>query len=310
MASIAAIVPCFNGEAFLADALSSIRAQTRRPDEVIVVDDGSTDASAAVAESFGVTVVRQSNQGEGAARNAGLRAATSDVVAWLDADDRWRPQHLEVVAGLLERTPSAVAAFGAVERSGTRDGVVLGHVPPGVSSSCLTAAFDDWLHTTIGSVTWRSALLEIGGVDVTERYAVDFDLWLRLARRHRFTSTHEVTSEWRWHSAQQSTDTARQLGAVYRYRRRFLDTLRAQGEPALADSLEQRLPRPWVRDVRAAALTSDRDTVHLLRELAPELPTLSARSRVGWSVASRLPTALRAADAAKRSLSGGERWVP
>ena len=56
-------------------------------------------------------------------------------------------------------------------------------------------AFDDWLHTTIGSVLRRSALLAIGGVD-ERRYSVDFDLWLRLARHHTFVATEEVTAEW------------------------------------------------------------------------------------------------------------------
>ena len=293
MASIAAVVPCFNGERYLAGALASIRAQTRPADEVVVVDDGSTDDSARIAESSGALVVRQANAGEAAARNAGLRVVTSDLVAWLDADDRWRPRHLEVVGGLLERTPDAVAAFGAVQRTGTRGGVLLGHVPPGGAASCLAEAFDDWLHTTIASVTRREALLEVGGLDVSERYAVDFDLWLRLARRHRFTATHEVTSEWRWHDTQQSAHRDRQLAAVYRYRRRFLDTLRNEGQTALAEAFEQRLARVWVRDVRVHTRWEDRAVLRLLRELGPTIPALPVRDRVAWSAVSRAPALKR-----------------
>ncbi|MGY1684725.1 glycosyltransferase family 2 protein [Geodermatophilus sp. SYSU D00867] len=302
MVSVAAIVPCFNGEPYLADALASIRAQTRPADEVIVVDDGSTDDSARIAESFGAVVFRQRNGGEAAARNRGIQEAGSDLVAWLDADDRWRPRHLEVVAGLLERTPSAVAAFGAVERTGTRGGVLHGYVPPDVSSSCLEAAFDDWLHTTIASVTRRAALLQVGGFDVSERHAVDFDIWLRLARRHRFTATHEVTSEWRWHSAQQSSHLDRQLAAVYRYRRRFLATLRAEGEEAVAEALERRLASVWIRDVRVHTRYEDRAVLRLLRELGPTIPTLSTRDRVVWSAATRAP-------ALKRRAADAQRWL-
>src|SRR4051812_12252844 len=102
MLSISAVVPCYNGEVFLAEALESISRQSRRVDEIIVVDDGSTDRSAEVAESWGATVIRQPNRGEGAARNRGIEAAKGDVIAWLDADDLWRPRHIEVVAGMLE----------------------------------------------------------------------------------------------------------------------------------------------------------------------------------------------------------------
>ncbi len=307
MASIAAVVPCYNGEAHLAEALESIHAQTRPADEVIVVDDGSTDDSARVAEWFGARVLRQSNMGEAGARNAGIEAASSDFVAWLDADDRWRPQHLRVVGGLLEHNPAAVAAFGAVQRFGSRDELILGYVPPGPPAACLDEAFSDWLHTPTGSVTRRSALVALGGFDTTERYAVDFDLWLRLARRHRFVATHEVTSEWRWHDAQQSSHTDAQLSAVYRYRQRFLGDLRREGESALADALEEDLPRAWVRDVRESMDTGDRASLRLLRDVASTIPTLTTRDRLVWCTATRVPRLVRASLGARRRLKAVSR---
>jgi len=89
--SVSCVVPVWNGAAFLAQALDSILVQTHPVDEVIVVDDGSTDGSAAVAERYGgrVRVVRQPHRGTAAARNQGIAQASGDWIALLDADDLW-----------------------------------------------------------------------------------------------------------------------------------------------------------------------------------------------------------------------------
>jgi glycosyltransferase involved in cell wall biosynthesis len=94
---VSCIVPVFNGERFLAEALESILRQTRPPDEIIVVDDGSGDDSRGIARGFGnaVRYVRQDNAGPAAARNAGVALAGGDFLAFLDADDVWLPAKLE-----------------------------------------------------------------------------------------------------------------------------------------------------------------------------------------------------------------------
>ena len=91
--SISVVIPCCNAAAFLRATIASILGQTQSVLEVIVVDDGSTDDSASIAESFGppVRVIRQPNQGESAARNRGIEAAVGEWVAFLDADDLWLP---------------------------------------------------------------------------------------------------------------------------------------------------------------------------------------------------------------------------
>jgi glycosyltransferase involved in cell wall biosynthesis len=92
---VSVLVPVFNCERFLAEALRSIFSQDYRPLEVIVVDDGSTDESTAVALTFPeVKLIRQENGGVSAARNTGLAAARGEVIAWLDADDFWLPGKL------------------------------------------------------------------------------------------------------------------------------------------------------------------------------------------------------------------------
>src|SRR5262245_59961185 len=106
---ISVVVPVLDGEPYLAEALDSILAQDHRPLEVIVVDDGSKDLSAEVAESYGdpVRVLRQAKQGPADARNRGIEAAGGDYLSFLDADDRYRPGKLSTQLTALEADPDA-----------------------------------------------------------------------------------------------------------------------------------------------------------------------------------------------------------
>ena len=95
-ALVSCIVPVFNGERFLGEALDSILAQTYRPVEVIVVDDGSTDRTPEVVARYGrrITYLRQVNGGSASAKNRGVSVARGDLLAFLDADDLWHPDKL------------------------------------------------------------------------------------------------------------------------------------------------------------------------------------------------------------------------
>ncbi len=92
---ISCVVPCFNSERYLAEALDSIFAQAYRPIEVVVADDGSTDGTLDLARRYaGVVIVTQPDRGPAATRNLGVRNATGELVAFLDADDLWHPEKL------------------------------------------------------------------------------------------------------------------------------------------------------------------------------------------------------------------------
>lgn len=95
---VSCIIPVYNGQRFLAEALDSIFAQTYRPIEVIVVDDGSSDGTARVASEYSqpIVYIHQENQGAPRARNTGIREAKGDFFSFLDADDIWRAQKLSV----------------------------------------------------------------------------------------------------------------------------------------------------------------------------------------------------------------------
>src|ERR1035441_10508770 len=95
--SISVVIPAYNAFAFIAETLDSVLQQTFPPDEILVIDDGSTDDTAAVAESFGppVRVFRRPNSRQGASRNFGVQQAVSEWIAFIDADDLWEPTKLE-----------------------------------------------------------------------------------------------------------------------------------------------------------------------------------------------------------------------
>jgi glycosyltransferase involved in cell wall biosynthesis len=115
MPRISVIVPTFNNAPFILEAVQSILGQTLPPDEVIIVDDGSTDGTGpivAAVDDSRIRYVRQDNAGVSVARNTGLSMARGDYIAFLDSDDRWRPRMLELQVGLLEAEPDVAFAFG------------------------------------------------------------------------------------------------------------------------------------------------------------------------------------------------------
>ncbi len=112
--TIGVVVPTYNRASFLPETLDAILGQTRPPDEIIVVDDGSTDATPEVLARYapGVRTIRITNSGDLVARNTGVRAAASDLIAFCDSDDLWRPGYLAAVARLWQAEPRTRAAYG------------------------------------------------------------------------------------------------------------------------------------------------------------------------------------------------------
>jgi glycosyltransferase involved in cell wall biosynthesis len=115
---ISTIIPVYNCELYLAEALKSVLAQTYGPVEIIVVDDGSTDGSAKVAQDFSASVgyFRQPNSGAGAARNCGVALSKGEFLAFLDADDIWAVEKLSLQMAVFQDNPGVDFVFGHVKQ--------------------------------------------------------------------------------------------------------------------------------------------------------------------------------------------------
>ena len=114
---ISVMIGAYNAEPYLAEAIESVFAQTHRPLELIVVDDGSTDGTATVAQAYGdrLSFAQQENGGNGASRNRALQLATGDYLAFLDADDRFTPRKLDLQLAALDADPALDVVFGHVQ---------------------------------------------------------------------------------------------------------------------------------------------------------------------------------------------------
>ena len=257
MHSISVVIPCYNAGRFLDEALASVMAQTRPPHEILVVDDGSTDDTVPIAERHAagdprVRVLRlPQNGGDAAARNTGLRHATGDLVAMLDADDTWEPWHLEEVGGLLDRFPEAMVASAAARFTGRRSGTVVPRFAPGLPTRVFTLALRQSPHSQSTVVARRHVLLAAGGHDESRRGATDYDLWLRLSYEHPFVCSHRVTATYRWHGQQISSVPARQIASAHAFRHRHLERMRAAGSPEVPH-VEAVTRQWWERQTRYA----------------------------------------------------------
>lgn len=186
----------------LALALASVAAQTLAAAEVIVVDDGSSDDSAEVAERLGSTVIRQPAGGVSAARNRGLRAASARFVAFLDSDDEWHPGHL---AALMAAAPGrALVSTAAL----STDGALIGSQRrrPLELSSPDRLLWPDNPVVTSAVLVDRTIALDAGGFDEALRHSEDLDLWARILERGEGVVLPVVTVRYRTHSGQTSLD--------------------------------------------------------------------------------------------------------
>ncbi|MBE0581682.1 glycosyltransferase [Devosia sp.] len=220
-ASVSVVVTTYNHARYLGEALDSILAQTRPADEIIVVDDGSTDHPETVVAKFaGVSIIQQANQGLSAARNAGLAIAKSRHVLFLDADDRLTGIALETLLRRFERQPACGLVYGAYRLFGTnpdwqRDCALrpVGRDPYRtlLSQNCIG------MHGTV--LYRRDALVGIGGFDTALPACEDYDVYLRIAKDYPIACGSEIVAEYRQHTDNMSSDTVRMLRAA----RRVLD---------------------------------------------------------------------------------------
>jgi glycosyltransferase involved in cell wall biosynthesis len=171
---VSAIITAYNGEAFLAEAIASAVAQGYRPLEIIVVDDGSTDGTADIAQSFEeVRYLYQTNQGVAGAMNLGVQAAAGEFLAFLDMDDLWEPNKLELQVGYLVGHPEVDYVIAK-----TRNFLEPGTERPARLTRDLSLTDSVFLNP--GTLVARKAAFRVVGIfDASYTRAADFDWFIR-----------------------------------------------------------------------------------------------------------------------------------
>ena len=172
---VSVIMPVLNGERFIGNAIQSILDQSHRHLEIIVVDDGSTDDTQRIVQSFGddVQCLSQENQGPAKARNTGLKAATGNVIGFLDADDLWPANRLQKMLKRFEEDSSLEIIMGHTQSFHMLDASKKEVLPD-----------EPYIIPQLGSTLIRKSVFsKIGAFDPSLRFSEDQDFFLRAKER-------------------------------------------------------------------------------------------------------------------------------
>lgn len=216
---LSVIIPTYNAEAFVEEAVASVQAQTYGSIEIILIDDGSKDGTAALnarmsqpgAGRFPVRAITQPNAGPSAARNRGIAMAQGEFVGFLDADDRWLPENAATQLECMVRDPSVgltCAGWKIITEDGTPTRRAGG--PPKGPIAPEKLLFTNVVGPTSSAIVRTEALVRAGLFEPSLRYCEDLDLWLRIGFLDGITiesvgrplverreSPHQLTKNWR-----------------------------------------------------------------------------------------------------------------
>jgi glycosyltransferase involved in cell wall biosynthesis len=270
MPKVDIIIPAYNAARFLPFAIESVIRQTFSDWRILLVDDGSTDDTAAVVapylEDLGTKIlyIRQANAGLPAARNAALRNASGELVALLDADDVWLPERLAETVRVFEGRPEVGLSHGFVARIDAEGRVidVFDKRQKHSEGRVATYVYRRKINLPCPTITFRARCVEeIGMFDESMRATEDRDMWLRIAQRYEVALIPKVIAHYRVSSNSMSTDPDRMLNAQKQFiakhygtpgcgwiarriafsqaykQRAEAQALRGQGKEALASSI-------------------------------------------------------------------------
>jgi glycosyltransferase involved in cell wall biosynthesis len=217
MPKVSVIIPTYNYARFIGQAIQSVLVQSYQDFEVIVVDDGSSDNTAEVVGGFGsqVRYLRQENRGANATRNAGIKAARGEFIAFLDADDLWMPEKLALQIRLSEARSEAGLIYGGMLLFDSTSGAVIGYHP-------LSRCHEGWvmrqlyMYQFVPSPTpliRREVFERVGAFDEGVTGPDDWDMWLRIAARFQFALVAEPVALYRVHASVAGSKSVDQYAA-------------------------------------------------------------------------------------------------
>ena len=292
---ISVVIPAHNAAATIGETLASILAQLRPADEIVVVDDGSDDATGEIVDRMApswpaLRLARQATAGPAAARNRAIAMTSGDLIAPIDADDLWHPEYLAEMSTALAADRDAGFAYALHDRIGF-DGRRLG---PGLDTGITGRAFARHLLVNMvgngsSAVFRRGALLEAGGYSeamMAQGGGEDYLLQLAIAARHRIICVDHVLVSYRKHPASWSSDPARshraRIGAVDTAIERFGSPHPAIRRWVAADAARvravQHLSRREIGDALFWAVQALRDPAATLTEGAARIANALRRA--------------------------------
>lgn len=279
---ISVVIPLFNGEAYVAEALESVLAQQRPADEIIVVDDGSTDGGPAIVERMAaaapIKLLRKPNGGQSSARNLGVRHSMGDLVALLDQDDVWYPNHLaEMVVPFLEPQARPLGwVYSNLDERDAQGRMILHsclrvypfHHPKNEVFACL--AYDMFVLPSSSLIT-RVAFEAMGGFDEVLSGYEDDDFFLRLFRAgYGNIFIDRPLTKWRIHP-RGSSYSYRMVESRARYLRKLVEAFPddpERGRDFASGCLAPRFFPLAVKDLRRALMSGrTEEIVHAAEEL-------------------------------------------
>ncbi|QEL15562.1 glycosyltransferase family 2 protein [Limnoglobus roseus] len=294
MPIVSIVIPLYNAAAYIGEAVAGVRRQTFADWELIVVDDGSTDDSAAAAERAAdglgdrFRLVRKANGGEPSARNAGIAVARGAWIANTDADDWWEPTKLEKQLAAAADPDTVLVHTGVVHHNpdGSETRLDMAGAARRVGR-CTAALLEPHSICHPSVLVRKTALDRIGGYDAGYRQACDIDLYFRLSAVGGFAFVPEYLTHYRIHAGQLSRSPVEQIRAHHRIVRRFFENhpaeLAAVGPPhveaALAGHVATKLESLyWQRNLPAF-----RDLLAFADESKLDSPAIGGwRSRARW----------------------------
>jgi len=227
-ARVSVIMPVLNGERYLGEAIASVRRQSIAPIEIVIVDDGSTDGSAALAATLGpdIRLIQGPHAGVTISRNRGIRAARGNLIAFLDCDDVWTDDKLATQVPILLKYTDIKVVLGHTRRMWT--------TPGGGDMSNGVHVTEPELALHLGAALIRRSIFEsVDAFDESVSRAEDWDWFMRVRERGLLVVVHpEVMLLYRRHGGNMTNEETKDRAALVQMIHRSIGRRRAQGAAA------------------------------------------------------------------------------